>query len=168
MSRKHLSLGDVLRVGVVVGALMGAFVVPGTAMAAHRSAHDLDGDGLSNRYERLHTHTNPRRADTNHNGIKDGNENPDHDGLTNRQEKVVGTNPLKSDTDGDGIKDGKDDQDHDGLDNKDEIKSGTDPRDADTDNDGVEDSNEDSDRRRRRQRGRAERRDEPGRCRHRQ
>ena len=145
MNRKHLSLGDMLRVGVVAGALMGALVVPGTAMAAHRSAHDLDGDGLSNRYERLHTHTNPRKADTNHNGVKDGSENPDHDGLNNRQEHVVGTNPLKSDTDHDGIKDGKDDQDDDGLDNKDEVRAGTDPNDADSDNDGVEDSNEDSD-----------------------
>ena len=34
--KKHLTLGDVLRVGVVVAALMGALVVPGTAMAAHQ------------------------------------------------------------------------------------------------------------------------------------
>ena len=127
MNRKHLNLGDVLRVGVVAGALMGALVVvPGTAMASHRSAHDLDGDGLSNRYERLHTHTNPRKADTNHNGVKDGKENPDHDGLTNLQEQVVGTNPRKADTNNNGIKDGKDDQDGDGHDDQCEIVNGND------------------------------------------
>ena len=145
MNRQHLHLGDVLRVGVVVGALMGALVVPGTAMAAHRSAHDLDGDGLTNRYERLVTHTNPLKADTNHNGIRDGRENPDHDGLTNLQEQVVGTNPLKSDTNHNGIKDGADDQDGDGLDNKDEFKAGTDPTNPDTNGNGVEDGQEDSD-----------------------
>ena len=145
MSRKHLNLGDVLRTSIVAGALLGALVaVPGVA-SAHTSKHDLDGDGLSNRYERLHTHTNPLKADTNHNGIKDGNENPDHDGLSNLQEHLVGTNPLKADTNHNGIKDGADDQDGDGLNNKDEIKAGTDPQDVDSDNNGVEDGQEDSD-----------------------
>jgi hypothetical protein len=142
--KKHLNLGGVLRVGIVAGALMGALVVPGVA-SAHTSKHDLDGDGLTNRYERLVTHTNPLKADTNHNGVKDGRENPDHDGLTNLQEQDLGTNPRKADTNNNGIKDGREDADQDGLDNTDEFKAGTDPQDPDTDNNGVEDGQEDSD-----------------------
>src|SRR5206468_5151373 len=61
-------------------------------------------DGLSNFGEVL-AGTDPRNPDTDGNGIKDGDEDPDHDGLTNAQEILYGTNPLKADTDGDGWND---------------------------------------------------------------
>ena len=147
MNGKHLNLGGVLRVGIVAGALMGVLLVPGAASASglHPTARDHDGDGLTNTFEKYKSHTNPWKADTNHNGVRDGKENTDHDGLTNLQEQVVHTNPLKSDTNGNGIKDGREDADQDGLDNTEEFKAGTDPEDADTDNNGVEDGQEDSD-----------------------
>ncbi len=68
-----------------------------------------------------------------------GSADPDGDGLTNDQEKELGTDPHKADTDGDGISDGdevnkyhtdplKADSDHDGLTDGDEIlKYHTDP-----------------------------------------
>ncbi len=136
-----------LRVSIVAGALVGALLVPGAASASglHPSARDHDGDGLTNVFEKYKSHTNPWKVDTNHNGVRDGKENPDHDGLTNRQEQTVGTNPLKGDTNHNGVKDGQEDADHDGLDNHQEFQAGTNPEDADTDNDGVEDGQEDSD-----------------------
>jgi peroxiredoxin len=54
----------------------------------------------------------------------------DDDGLTNAEEKELGTNPDKADSDGDGI------------DDADEIDDGTDPLEADTDGDGLEDGEE--------------------------
>jgi outer membrane protein OmpA-like peptidoglycan-associated protein len=82
------------------------------------------------------------------------NADPDHDGLTNAQEKELGTNKKVADTDGDGLSDGeevntyktnplKDDSDGDGLKDGDEIKVyRTDPNKADTDGDGLSDSDE--------------------------
>jgi len=49
----------------------------------------------------------------------------DGDGLTDDEERRIGTNPFNADTDGDGIPDG------------DEIRLGTDPLRADTDGDGI-------------------------------
>ena len=139
MSRKHLNLGDVLRTSIVAGALLGALVaVPGVA-SAHTSKHDLDGDGLSNRYERLHTHTNPLKADTNHNGIKDGADDQDGDGLNNKDEIKAGTDPQDVDSDNNGVEDGQEDSDQDGVENEQEQTDGTNPGNPDTDNDGVED-----------------------------
>jgi hypothetical protein len=51
----------------------------------------------------------------------------DFDGLSDKQEALIGTNPLNVDTDGDGIKDGE------------EVGRGTDPKKVDTDNDGMSD-----------------------------
>ncbi len=144
MSLDKMKLVGVLRVGVVAGALLGALVVPTSAMASG-SKNDHDGDGLRNRFERLHSHTNPWKKDSDRDGIRDGKENPDHDGLTNRQEQAVGTNPVRKDSDGDGTRDAQDDKDCDSLDNRNELRVGLDARDADTDDDGIEDGDEDSD-----------------------
>ena len=79
----------------------------------------------------------------------DGKKDSDNDGLTDDEEKDLGTDPNKADTDGDGIKDGaevdgsKNPFDKDG--NK--VKPGekgapTDPTKADTDGDGTNDGDE--------------------------
>ena len=96
---------------------------------AKRSAKgDPDHDGLRNRRE-FRLRTNPRRKDTDRDGLRDGREvkryhtNPrrkdtDGDGLNDRAEiKRYRTNPRKKDTDGDGFGDGV------------EIRAGTNPRD---------------------------------------
>jgi outer membrane protein OmpA-like peptidoglycan-associated protein len=82
------------------------------------------------------------------------NADPDHDGLTNKEERLLGTDPHKADTDGDGLSDGdevkkyntnplKVDSDGDGLSDYDEVmKYKTDPNKADTDGDGLNDGDE--------------------------
>ena len=99
---------------------------------------DPDHDGLWNRYEYL-AGTNPRKKDTNGNGVKDGAEDPDHDGLSNAREQAARTYPRRADSDGDGIRDDREDPDGDGLWNITEFRAGTNPRDADSDNDGLRD-----------------------------
>ena len=126
---------------------MGALVVPGAAMRSGPSHRPRPRRGRPEQPLRAAAHATPTRArrTPTTTASRTARRIPDHDGLTNRQERTVGTNPLKGDTDHDGIKDGQDDQDHDGLRNKHELQAGTDPEDTDTDNDGVEDGQEDSD-----------------------
>lgn len=83
-----------------------------------------------------------------------GNADPDGDGLTNREEKQLGTDKRNADTDGDGLSDGaevlthksnplKADTDGDGLKDGEEVNSyKTDPNKADTDGDGLSDGAE--------------------------
>ena len=59
-----------------------------------------------------------------------GKGDPDGDGLTNQEEKELGTDPDNSDSDGDGISDGE------------EQTLGTDPMNDDSDGDGYIDSDE--------------------------
>jgi outer membrane protein OmpA-like peptidoglycan-associated protein len=87
-------------------------------------------------------------------GGESGDADPDKDGLTNREEKQLGTDPHNADTDGDGLTDGEEvlkyktnplkaDTDGDGLTDGDEIlKYKTDPLKADTDGDGLSDADE--------------------------
>ena len=109
---------------------------------------DTDGDGLSDGQEVNVYGTSPTNADTDGDGLKDGEE--------------VGrdTNPLSADSDGDGLKDGWEvangldplvssgddgadaDPDGDGLTNLQEQQRGTDPLNADTDGDGLSDGQE--------------------------
>lgn len=118
-----------------------------------KNAEDTDGDGLSDYIEVMIVGTDPLYKDTDENGVEDGDEDYDGDGLTNLQEVsygadltlrdtdndeltdyeeifIYGTDPLNPDTDGDAINDG------------DEIKLGLDPLSADSDNDGVPDNEE--------------------------
>lgn len=86
-------------------------------------AVDTDGDGLSDEREQTRWHTDPRKRDTDDDGIDDGVE-VDHD-----------TDPANPDTDGDGLRDGEEDADGDG-----ELgRAETDPRVADTDEGGSSD-----------------------------
>ncbi len=82
------------------------------------------------------------------------NDDDDHDGLTNLEERRIGTNPLSADTDKDGLTDGQEvriyhtnalkwDTDGDGLSDGDEVlKYHTDPLRTDTDGDGLSDGDE--------------------------
>jgi opacity protein-like surface antigen len=72
----------------------------------HKSAKgDPDKDGLNNRGE-FKAKTNPRKADTDRDGINDANDDQDNDGVDNVDEQHEGTNPRDSDTDNDGVEDG--------------------------------------------------------------
>ena len=100
----------------------------GLSTAKPSAKGDRDHDGLRNRRE-FRLKTNPRRKDTDRDGLRDGREvkryrtNPrkkdtDGDGLKDRAEiKRYRTNPRKKDTDGDGFSDGA------------EVRAGTNPRD---------------------------------------
>ena len=80
---------------------------------------DTDGDGLSDGQEVLTHKTNPRRFDT------------DGDGLTDTDEVSRGTNPNAADSDADGLSDG------------DEVNTWkSDPKKPDTDGDGFTDGEE--------------------------
>ncbi len=82
------------------------------------------------------------------------NADPDADGLTNAEEKQLGTNSKVADSDGDGLKDGEEvlkyktaplkaDSDGDGLKDGEEVLTDkTDPNKADTDGDGLNDGEE--------------------------
>jgi len=108
----------------------------------HKSAHqDKDRDGLTNLGE-YRSKTNPRRTDTDRDGIQDDDEDRDRDRVDNENEIDEGTSPRDRDSDDDGRSDGREDPDRDGLNNAGEDRTGNDPTDADTDNDGTDDGDE--------------------------
>ena len=90
---------------------------------------DPDNDGLTNAQEKS-CGTDPKKADSDNNGIKDGADDRDHDGLSNKAEFQSKTQCRSKDTDKDGLSDGE------------EIRRGTDPKSADSDHDGVKDGKE--------------------------
>lgn len=115
---------------------------------------DKDGDGLTNSFETINLglKTMPDLFDTNNNGVGDGEEDLDADGLTNLEEQHYMTDPLNPDSDNDGISDADEvmvntnplskDTDNDGLNDNDEYVVGTDPLIPDTDGDGILDGDE--------------------------
>jgi hypothetical protein len=146
MNARWNRIAQVLRVGVVVGSLVGAFAVasPGAASASHR---DRDGDHLRNRFERLASETSPTDKDTDNDGVNDPRDDEDCDGLINRAEQREGTDPLDADSDDDGDKDGDEDEDNDGVDDEDENDDdqGEDENDPDCDDEDDDDQGEDED-----------------------
>lgn len=91
---------------------------------------DTDGDGLSDGNETRLTQTDPLAVDTDDDGTPDSAEDPDGDSLTNAEELANGTDPLFADIDGDGLDDGA------------ELANETNPYVADTDDDGLSDGDE--------------------------
>ncbi len=71
------------------------------------SSIDTDGDGLTDYEELALLWLNPLIKDTDSNGVEDGNEDPDNDGLTNLDELRgnIKTDPTYSDSDYDGLDD---------------------------------------------------------------
>ena len=108
---------------------------------------DSDGDGLTDETE-ARMCTDPAVADTDGDGLPDGIEDENKNGITDRDPKTgvfFETDPCVADTDGDGLLDGTEDADHDGK----VLKEGaafseTDPRIPDTDGDGLDDGIEDA------------------------
>ena len=114
---------------------------------------DTDCDMLDDFYELFVTITDPLAFDTDNNGIADGDEDFDTDGLTNYQEYVQRTSPSNSDSDNDDLSDDDEiniyntnplepDTDFDGLSDSDEMVLGTNPVLSDTDDDGTPDNKE--------------------------
>jgi hypothetical protein len=69
------------------------------------AAKDPDRDGVDNGNEHREG-TNPRRRDSDRDGIRDAREDRDRDGLRNGAEDRTGNDPIDRDTDDDGIRDG--------------------------------------------------------------
>ncbi len=90
-----------------------AFIIAQTVPAVAAS-RDSDRDGLSNSIERNVTETSPFKADTDKDGIKDGNEDEDRDGVDNTNEFSFETDLDDEDSDDDGLEDGDEDEDEDG------------------------------------------------------
>src|SRR3954447_9017200 len=69
----------------------------------HRAGvRDTDRDGLSN-WGECRSGTNPRRPDTDGDGLPDAAEDRDRDHLTNADELLAGTDPRRRDSDHDHI-----------------------------------------------------------------
>ena len=84
----------------------------------------------------------PTKSDTDGDGIPDGQEDFDGDGLANVFEIALGTDPTREDSDGDGVLDGQSDADGDGLTDVREFALGIDPFKTDSDGDGFGDADE--------------------------
>ena len=148
-------------------ATLALLALPGTALASKRdrdhdgmpnkwekryhlnprkksdARRDYDRDGLSNLAE-YRSRTKPRDADSDNDGVKDGDEDRDRDHVDNANEAVEHTSPTNPDTNHNGRRDGREDADHDHLSNAAEDVTGNDPVDPDTDNDGVKDGYDDA------------------------
>jgi len=99
---------------------------------------DADRDGLTN-WGEYRAATNPRRRDSDRDGLADALEDRDRDRLVNADEVAAGTDPARRDSDRDRVADGREDRDRDGLGNADERSTGHELRTRDTDGDGVVD-----------------------------
>ncbi|WP_136601119.1 VWA domain-containing protein [Salinigranum halophilum] len=127
------------------------------AIDADPRSTDTDSDGLSDGTESRLPQFNATLADTNGDGVLDGESDPDGDGLTTAAEVNNSTDPSTADTDADGLSDGEEldpsvqvpatdptrsDTDDDLLTDSEERNLGTNPTVPDTDGDGTLDGNE--------------------------
>lgn len=114
---------------------------------------DTDGDGLNDYIEIFQLGLDPTNTDTDANGILDGDEDSDEDGLKNLYELEHTLEPWNEDTDGDGVSDGDElvryksnplleDTDGDSLLDGQDIKLGFSPLKKDTNDNGVTDDRE--------------------------
>lgn len=117
---------------------------------------DVDEDGIANESDNCPFVRNADQANTvgGPNDEGDACDDSDSDGLTDAQERALGTNPEAADTDGDGRSDNDEvnvdpktnpldsDSDDDGLNDGEEISLGTNPNEPDSDGDGVVDGDE--------------------------
>ncbi|MCZ6775014.1 MAG: OmpA family protein [Ignavibacteria bacterium] len=140
------------------------FLIPGgvgfEAFASKKVSVTVDlgfrvtDDNTDNReFESLDTYATFKAGVNIYLGSSDADDD-DNDGLTNGEERRLGTNPELADTEGDGLKDGEEikryktnplsiDTDGDGLADGDEVfKYKTDPARTDTDEDGLGDGEE--------------------------
>ena len=99
----------------ILVALLGLVLAIPTRPAAAAAPSDTDHDRLSDAFETWVAGTDPRSADSDHDGIRDGIEDPDHDGLSNAGEELYGTDPHDADSDDDGTSDWDEDSDGDGV-----------------------------------------------------
>jgi hypothetical protein len=113
----------------------------GLSLKSKQARKDPDRDRLNNLAE-YRSGTNPRKADSDGDGLADQFEDRDHDQVDNGNESRERTLPNKPDSDRDGIKDGREDADNDALDNAEEDDTGNDPADSDSDDDGISDGDE--------------------------
>lgn len=108
-----------------------------------KTKEDTDGDGLSDYIELYSLVLSPTTVDTDGNGINDGDEDNDGDGLINIKEVRLGTSIVEADTDKDELNDYeevvhyktdplKEDTDGDGVTDGKEIELGTNPLTAET------------------------------------
>lgn len=99
---------------------------------------DTDGDNLSDYIEIYVTKTDPNKIDSDSNGIPDGKEDADGDGLSNEEEIEYRTSIIDKDSDGDQLSDNeeinqyktdplKKDTDGDSLSDGEEVKLGLNP-----------------------------------------
>ncbi len=123
----------------------------------HDRKLDTDRDGIPDEIEMAHECLQWDNADSDGDGIRDGDEDRNHDGVVDDQE----SNPCNTDSDGDSLPDNLEDQDGDGIcdpgetcaylkdtdgdgvrDDVELNETHTSPTNADTDGDGVSDGEE--------------------------
>jgi hypothetical protein len=83
----------------------------GVPLNAERDNNPIDPDSADDDLDAVYEYicgTNPRDRDSDNNGISDGYEDFDHDGLLNKEEQRFGSDPWLQDSDDDGIIDGVD------------------------------------------------------------
>ncbi len=90
-------------------------LVAGTTAGAMAAPMDADRDGLTKGQEVRITETNPNDADSNNDGVRDGNEDEDPDGFDNTNDRAFfGAAAMDDDDiDDDEIEDGDEDGEDD-------------------------------------------------------
>ena len=117
-------------------------------LGTDKNTPDTDDDGLTDYEEIYFTLGDPLRYSKNADGVSDGKQDYDHDGLDNIQECFYGTDPYRADTDLDGLSDYDEifvyfsnpiltDSDGDGLLDAQEVVYGMDLMNPDTLGDGI-------------------------------